>query len=982
MQHEGHFANFFLKSLATLLVLVFILTIASAQTCSRPGYIGAYATSCPDTQWCDKTYTCVNLPNGYTQTSVASGLLNYCTGTNFGYPTGEIHNGGGCGWKCQQLGTNYTEHQIQCVNVTGSGNSSRYDLTAIYYYKEHSATNTRSYCHYLVLEPDASYCASLCSPSNEICDGSDNDCDGEIDEDCFSCAADEKFSFDGKDYCFSFKPVGSSLLSGAKIDCNSYPGYTLANYLDNETVAGIQNIISKYLQVINSHFQSIFLNSIAEGLFIDNNCDTLVAKAGFGMPNLNLYNDGPNNGVVSPCGPQQLVHYYPLTSSQGRLNDGGGPNFGAVCESISQTQTNLCYDGTSSTIINHGGTNWVITTNQELSGKHINVNDFNIALGVTVTIKKFDGTKCGLLDVNAKSINIFGTLNANGSGYGGGGGGGGGAAGVQASGTLNVGASGGNAGVGAIAGATGGNLASGSTCDRGRSIWAGAGGNGGNGGGTFAGAGGSGGAGGASTCSTANGGTIGTSGNYCNGTTSTCDTSTDYSINLGSGGGGGGGGSGNTGYACAAAGGGGAAGNAGGGAIKLNATNSFYLVGNIYTKGLGAQTENGSNGGCRSDWATPSANFGPGKGGSFSTSGTSSAGSGGSCGCYWGAGGDGASGGSGAGGGVLINSPTTIISLSGKIDSRSAIDNVSNGGTIKIFSCNPAIAGTISSGRTFIKNECPTLPTIRYCTGTIDPNAEIFSLDENMLGLTDVNANLLVDTNTSRKCEWKCKNGFTKSGDVCIATTPINPSCGSAKKSYIVGETFPQGGLCTTGNPTPTNPVLGANVGSTTNWKCTYLTNETNCTVSRINATTTPPEGDNNYPIINYDFNSILFIESQMESDGNVLVTLQCSKLTKADLNFIETIKNNNLQISPKIIDCNVTPKAYSIKVIQSVGQKTLLTIQADISKSAPNCTTCARQATMLYETQKENQSIPDNSIIGIILILIVSIALITKKAK
>jgi hypothetical protein len=56
---------------------------------------------------------------------------------------------------------------------------------------------------------------------------------------------------------------------------------------------------------------------------------------------------------------------------------------------------------------------------------HFNIAAFSIAAGVTVNVEPFNGTDYGSLEIRAQTVNIAGTLSADGAGWGGGGGGGG-----------------------------------------------------------------------------------------------------------------------------------------------------------------------------------------------------------------------------------------------------------------------------------------------------------------------------------------------------------------------------------------------------------------------------------------------------------------------------------------------------------------------------------------------------------------------------
>jgi len=65
----------------------------------------------------------------------------------------------------------------------------------------------------------------------------------------------------------------------------------------------------------------------------------------------------------------------------------------------------------------HGGADWIITTNTTIAGNHYNIRLFKIASGVTVTVQPYDGTNYGFVEVHAENIVIEGILSANGAGY-------------------------------------------------------------------------------------------------------------------------------------------------------------------------------------------------------------------------------------------------------------------------------------------------------------------------------------------------------------------------------------------------------------------------------------------------------------------------------------------------------------------------------------------------------------------------------------
>nr|HPM86067.1 hypothetical protein [archaeon] len=80
----------------------------------------------------------------------------------------------------------------------------------------------------------------------------------------------------------------------------------------------------------------------------------------------------------------------------------------------------------------------------------------------------------------------------------------------------------------------------------------------------------------------------------------------------------------------------------------------------------------------------------------------------------------------------------------------------------------------------------PQLKAFPYCSGPIDGNAVIYQGDWTGLKPTDNLINVLSNSNTSRTCEWKCKEGFEISSNKCV---PINYTCtGDIDSNAIVFE--------------------------------------------------------------------------------------------------------------------------------------------------------------------------------------------------
>jgi cysteine-rich repeat protein len=316
---------------------------------------------------------------------------------------------------------------------------------------------------------------------------------------------------------------------------------------------------------------------------------------------------------------------------------------------------------TDAEVIDHQGADWILSDGDVISCKHVNISRFVVPVGVIVSVKPFDGTDFGWLEVHAINVTVQGTINATAAGYGGGGGGSGG--GGQSTG-----------GAATVPGANGLGHQLGFDANRiglGNRI----GGYGGAGAGPYAG----------QITST-----IGQLGGYRLSQGTENPLSFDFTqpaIYMGSGGGGGRGGNGgnNDGGYEGRGGGGGGSGGTGGGSIYLNATESLSISGTILTQGVAGG--NGKNGGS----PNPGGNgFRGGIGGNGGNADVYQSGSGGSGnkGPNFPDGANGRAGGVGAGGGILLSAP--FLSVTGTLSTLGGLSRTENAGTVKVFYCDSA----------------------------------------------------------------------------------------------------------------------------------------------------------------------------------------------------------------------------------------------------------------------------------------------------
>lgn len=343
----------------------------------------------------------------------------------------------------------------------------------------------------------------------------------------------------------------------------------------------------------------------------------------------------------------------------------------------------------------HNGADWIISSSTTIGGEHVNIGTFMVNAGITVTVD----SNCHFLEINADTIMIYGTIDADEVGETGGAGGAGGPY-ANGSGVPGHGGSAGLSGYGTgggLVGTAGGDggyqtqICGGLFCSGNRDGFNGGGGGAGGGsGGAYGGSGGAGGYGAfGSGFTNADGGDYG-----AGGTASTSHgTESGADITWGSGGAGGGGGGGGYNYGSV-----GGQGGHGGGMVALIAENSLIMSGVIQCNG-----EIGGDGGNGGGESTDG-------GYDCSTSGYSSC-SVCSESVYDAAGGAGGAAGGGSGGGIMLQSNGTL-NVTGTLETRGGAGGNAGSPSSSYGTCFDNARGGAGGGGGRIKimyNPCVTI---------------------------------------------------------------------------------------------------------------------------------------------------------------------------------------------------------------------------------------------------------------------------------
>lgn len=262
------------------------------------------------------------------------------------------------------------------------------------------------------------------------------------------------------------------------------------------------------------------------------------------------------------------------------------------------------------------------------------------------------------------------------------------------------------------------------------------------------------------------------------------------------------------------------------------------------------------------------------------------------------------------------------------------------------------------------------ISNIYSCVGEFE-NATLFEGDKEELeyNLTSI----LSKTNTSRKCEWSCNEGYFISQGKC-ALKIEETKCGGANKYYSLGEEFPGSEeLCINSISSIKKPILGNSVGATITWKCIGDAN-INCKAMRIGVQASSP-----------DYNSIIELIPNQIDEKTILISLKCSNPMKVNISVFGEINQKKYELDKNQFDCNDSLNSYELKINDIAFQENNLVIKTSIKETTLNCVNCEKE-TIISLGKKESWSTIDplliGGLIGFILLILIFMNLIFNLGK
>ena len=263
-----------------------------------------------------------------------------------------------------------------------------------------------------------------------------------------------------------------------------------------------------------------------------------------------------------------------------------------------------------------------------------------------------------------------------------------------------------------------------------------------------------------------------------------------------------------------------------------------------------------------------------------------------------------------------------------------------------------------------VQGEAMCLPMNYNCIGTI-PNGVIYIGDD--FGLTqDLNV-VLVEKNTNRKCEYHCALNYKKDGNVCVPLSISTAVCGNAERGYTPDESFPSTfTLCERGTPSITNPSLNQEIGSITSWTCIDDINK-ECYATRVSSKyVAPPQEEKTT-------NSIITATPKMSEGGKIKLILKCEKTTAVEVTVKDYLSKEEYKLNQKTIDCPVDEKEFVLELVSTpIKEKTLDIKVALVDKK--DCEDCELTRYMDYIPSEDTG---ENNLFGFIILGVMIIILL-----
>jgi len=140
------------------------------------------------------------------------------------------------------------------------------------------------------------------------------------------------------------------------------------------------------------------------------------------------------------------------------------------------------------------------------------------------------------------------------------------------------------------------------------------------------------------------------------------------------------------------------------------------------------------------------------------------------------------------------------------------------------------------------------------------------------------------------------------------------------------------------------------------------------------------------YAPVSSDVNSIVSLGGKVVS-GSIEVTLMCSKKTTAIMKIEDISQSIPVQQiitlpASAIVSCDVTPTTSILTISPPITNEAVIKATASIVSSAPNCTVCEQVAFINYTAQGPSTTIPDNSILVVLVALVFVVVLLSKRSK